>query len=133
MQSAAEIAAAWKNGLTNATPKMTAAVNAVTVAPGQAAARQKDVWAQNTANAKDKWATNTAAIPLGQWQSDMINKGIPRIASGAAAAEDKFTQFMGRLIPHIEAGVRALPARGTLDQNIQRSAQMIRHLATFKG
>jgi hypothetical protein len=131
-QTPDQIAARWAAGLANAGTKITDGVNSVTVAPGQAAARQKQVWQQNTAAAVDKWATNTARVSLSDWQQAMIQKGAPRIASGATAAQPKFASFMGQLLPHIDRVKSTLPPRGTLDQNIGRATTFIRGMAEFK-
>src|SRR5487761_725868 len=75
-QTPDQIAANWASRLGASTQKITDGVQAVTVAPGQAAARQKAAWVANVAAAQDKWASRTAAVPLSTWQNDMINKGI---------------------------------------------------------
>ena len=131
--NASDIASRWANNLGASTSRITAGVNAVTVAPGQAAARQKAVWVQNVAAAQDKWASRVASVPLSDWQQATVNKGIPRIASGAQAATPKFESFMTKLIPFINSGLGSLPARGNLDQNIARSTAWIRHMATFSN
>jgi hypothetical protein len=112
---------AWVSGMQGAGTKITAGVNAVTVAPGQAAARQAGVWAQNTAAAQAKYARNVAAVPLNEWQTAMTQKGIPRIASGATAAQGKYQAAMTQILPQIQNIVSSLPPRGTVDQNIQRA------------
>lgn len=131
-QDPATIGQNWAARLSQSTEKIKAGVAAVTTAPGQAAARQKAVWLQNTQNSVDKWARNTAAVTLGEWQAAMNDKGVGRIATGANAAVDKFTAFMGALLPHIEAGKRALPPRGDLEANISRMVAYTRHMAKFQ-
>lgn len=128
-----QIAADWAAKLGQSTQKITEGVQSVTVAPGQAAARQKQVWATNTAASVDKWARNTASVTLQDWQSAMIDKGTQRIASGATAAAPKFAQFMSQLLPHIDSVVRTLPPRGGLEANITRSAQFARGMAKFQA
>lgn len=128
-----EIAAEWAQRLASSTAKITAGVNAVTVAPGQAAARQKAVYLQNVAASGDKWAARVGAVPLSSWQQDMINKGVSRIASGATASQPKFAQFMTKLMPYIASGKSSLPPRGTLDQNIARMTAWTRHMAAFSA
>lgn len=111
----------WVNGMQTAGSKMTAGVNNVTVAPGQAAARQSQVWAQNTAASVNKYAKNVAAVSLSEWQQAVITKGIPRVASGASAAQGKMANAMTQILPQIASIVSALPPRGTVEQNIQRA------------
>lgn len=131
-QTPDQIAANWASRLAGSTQKITDGVNSVTVAPGQAAARQKDVWLQNTQAAQAKWARNVAAVSLADWQSMMLNKGVQRIAAGATAAQPKFQSFMAQFLPYVQSGRANLPARGNLDQNIQRAVAMMRHNAAFK-
>lgn len=131
-QTPDQIAANWASRLAASTQKIQDGVNSVTVAPGQAAARQSDVWVQNTTAAAAKWKRNVAAVSLSDWQSAMINKGVSRIASGATAAQPKFQSFMSQFLPYVQSGAANLPARGTLDQNINRAVTMMRHNAAFK-
>jgi hypothetical protein len=69
---------------------------------------------------------------VGEWQQAAIDKGLPRIAQGAQAAQPKMTAFMAQVLPHIAAGQSSLPARGGLEQNIARMTAFTRHMATFK-
>ena len=132
-QNAADIAKSWASGLSSATNKMQAGIQAVKTAPGQAAARQKTVWAQNVAASQDKWAASVSKVSLNEWQTAMINKGLPRVAQGATQATDKFAGFMGRLLPYEQSLVGTLPARGNLEQNIARAEQMMRGMSKFQN
>lgn len=131
MKDPATVAANWAQRLGQSTTAITNGVNAVTVAPGQAAARQKTLWVNNVAAAANKWAANTAAVPLSDWQQAMVNKGVPRIASGAQAAEPKFQAFMSKLLPYISSTTSALPPRGDLNANITRMTQFVQKMAQF--
>ncbi|HTX52522.1 MAG TPA: hypothetical protein VMD08_03890 [Candidatus Baltobacteraceae bacterium] len=126
------IAANWASRLGASSQRITDGVNAVTVAPGQAAARQKAVWQQNTANAADKWASRTSQVSLGDWQTAMIQKGAPRVGAGASAAVPKFASFMGQLLPHIDSVKAGLPPRGNLDANIARMVSFTQGMAKFQ-
>lgn len=131
----ATVAQKWANNLSAAANSgaVTAGINAVTTSPGQAAARQKGVWLQNVTASADTWASNVAAVTLPSWQSDTINKGVPRIATGATAAEPKFQTFMGKLLTNINSAKSQLPPRGTFTQNLQRANQMATALHNTKG
>ena len=113
----------WANRLGGATQAYIDGVNGVTVAPGQLAAAAKPLWVQNTANAADKFARNSAAVSKEAWASAAVNKGAPRLASGANAAQSKMESAFTKLFPAIKSAVGSLPPRGTIDQNIERSRQ----------
>ena len=132
-QTADQIANNWSTRLGASTEKMKNGISAVKTAPGQAAARQKSVWAQNVANSQDKWASRVASVSLNDWQGAMINKGLPRVASGAQAAQGKMANFMTKLLPFEQSLVSNLPARGTLEQNIQRAESVMRGMSKFKN
>jgi len=127
-----QAAAAWAQRLAGATDRIQQGVQSVTTSPGQAAARQKAAYTQNVAAAADKWAARVAAVPTSEWQQAVIEKGIPRIAAGAQAAQPKMAAFMGQLLPHINSTVSSLPARGGLDANINRMTQFVRGMAKFQ-
>lgn len=131
MRTPEQIAASWAQGLVGSREKMVDGVNAVTVAPGVKAAAQKSVYVTNVQQNADKWAKRTAAVSVDEWRQSMLTKGLDRVAGGATAAQPRFANFVSQLLPHIENVKRSLPARGTLDQNIARSAAFIRGMAGF--
>lgn len=127
----ATVAQNWATRLGQSTQAITDGINGVTIAPGQAAARQKALWLQQvTANA-NKWATNTAAVPLGDWQSAMLTKGVPRISQGATAAIPKMQTFLNKLLPYVDSAVAGLPPRGDLNANITRMVAFTNKMAQF--
>lgn len=126
-----EIAKNWSQRLAGSTAKIQSGVESVTVAPGQAAARQSDAYLAGVQSNVDKFKRNVSAVSLGDWQQLTVSKGIPRIATGATAAQPKFTSFMTQLLPAIQANVNSLPARGGLENNITRMTQFVRGMASF--
>lgn len=128
-----QVASQWATRLGQSGTKIKAGVQNVTTSPGALAARQKDVWAQNVAAAKTKWASRLSQLSTAQWQTDMITKGIPRIASGAQAAESKVAAFMTRFLPFVESARNGLPPRGNLEQNIARMTTFVRKMSTFRN
>lgn len=120
-----QVAADWANGLASKTDKISRGIDAVTVAPGAAAARQADVWANNTVASKSKFARNVGRVSLPDWQNAAKTKGLARIASGAQAAQPKMAAFLGRFLPYISSAAASLPARGTYEQNKARMIAMV--------
>lgn len=132
--TAAQAANKWRERLQASTQQITDGVNAVTQAPGAAAAARKDLWLQRIQMSADKWARNVAAVSLDEWKRSMIDVGIQRIGTGAQAKVGKVERFMTEFLPHVEAGaqrVRAMP-KGGLPESINRAVAMIQHNAQFK-
>lgn len=127
-----QVASKWAQNLSSAGPSITAGVQNVSTAPGQAAARQEGAYVQGVQAAVSKWKAAVAAVSLTDWQQATLNKGVPRIAQGATAAQPKMAQFMGKLLPFIETQRGTLQPRGTLDQNIARMTDWARKMSTFK-
>lgn len=129
-----EVAAKWATNLGQATPHITAGVNAVTEAPGAAAARNKAGYLAGVQRSVDKWASRVAAVPLGEWQNAMNTKGVQRIQLGAQQAQPKFATFMSSFLPHVESvaqQVRAMP-KGDLQAGINRAIAQITGNARYK-
>ncbi|SRR5579871_1424703 len=132
-QTPDQVAANWAARLAASTDKMQAGAMAVTVAPGQAAARQKAVWAQNVAASQNKWAANVAAVSTQSWQADYVNKGLPRVGTGATNAVPKMTSFFQKLLPAIATAKASLPPRGTYDQNKARANAWMDKMHALSG
>lgn len=129
-----QVAQKWQQRLSQSTQQITDGVNGVQQAPGAKAAQAKALWVQQVTAAADKWAARTGAVTLDAWKSAMINKGIPRVATGAQAATPKVEAFMTQFLPHVEAvaqRVRAMP-KGGLANGIARATAQIQGNATFK-
>lgn len=131
--SASDAATNWQNGFSQAGTKYTAGVNAVKTAPGQLAAAQQDVWAQNTAAAKARYAAKVASVSLQQWQQAATTTGAARLATGATKGAPKMAAFMQNFIPKLASVVDSLPARGTFEQNMQKSFAYAQALHNMKG
>jgi hypothetical protein len=125
-------AATWAQKFGASGTKWAAGVNSVTVAPGQLAARAKQLWLTNTTAAADRFAANSAAVSLQTWQTQTVAKGQPRLASGAQAAQEKVAAAFAKLFPAIQSAVNALPPRGDIEANIARSAQFARTMNKYK-
>ena len=126
----------WANNLSAATARVKSGVQSVSTSPTQLAANAVDrqVAGVQAAAASGKTQRALQAVSLADWQNAMINKGIPRIASGAQAAIPKMTNFLNQFIPYVQAGVQQLSQmpRGDIEQNIARATFMMRYNAGFK-
>lgn len=131
-QSPQQIAQQWAQRLGASGDRMTAGVNAVTVAPGMAAAKQKAVYLANVQANADKWARNVGAVTLQDWQNAFVTKAIPRIASGATAAQPKMEAFMTKLLPFQQNALQSLPPRGTYEQNKNRATSWMDKMHAFQ-
>lgn len=122
----------WATNLGAAGTAYTNGVNSVTTAPGVQAAAASDRYLAGIQASVPKYKANVAAVSLADWQQSAITKGAPRLASGATAAQDKMATTLGKLFPFINQVRNSLPARGDLEQNIQRSAAFQRAMANFQ-
>lgn len=133
--SAADAAQRWQQGFGAAGPRWADGVNAVTVAPGQLAAAAQPRYLQGVQQNVGKWASRTAGVSLAQWKAVSIQKGQARLASGAQAGMPKYQARIAGVLQNIASIRDSLPPRGTVEQNIQRSAefQMRMHQASQSG
>lgn len=127
-------AAKWVQNLSASADRMTAGANAVTKAPGQAAAAAADKWLQRVTQSKEKFKANVGAVSLQSWQQSYINIGVPRVAQGAQAKQAKMQAFMEQFLPYLARGlaqIDAMPST-TIEDGIARASAMIRYNAKFK-
>jgi hypothetical protein len=125
----------WTNAMANATPAYTAGVQAVTVAPNQKAAAASAKWLARTQAALTKYEQNNLKVSLQSWQTATVDKGAPRLASGASGAANKVLAFNTAFYNFLKAGqatINAMPT-DTPDQAIAKSAAQIRYNMTFPG
>lgn len=123
----------WASRLGGATQAYTDGVNGVKVAPGQLAAAASDRYMAGVQAGLPRFKANSAAVTLPQWQQAAISKGANRLGSGATAAQPKMEQVFAKLFPAIRNAVGALPQRGDINQNIERSRQFALAMNKQKG
>ncbi len=121
--SAADAAQRWQQQFGASGARWAAGIEAVTVAPGQAAAAARDRYLQGIQANAGKWASRVASVPLAQWKAVSVQKGQSRLASGAQAGMSKYQAAIARVLDAEKSIIAGLPPRGTVEQNIQRSAQ----------
>jgi len=133
---AAEIAEKWGRNLKGSATDIRKGVERVTEAPGvKAAAKVQKMREKLLASLDDgTWATNVSAVPLGEWKSKMINKGIPRLNAGVDAANGKVIEFHSQLSDHqarINSELESMPDV-TLDDSINRMVTQVSRMSEFK-
>lgn len=126
--------AKWVSNLSGATERMTAGANSVTTAPGQLAAAAADKWLARVTASKAKFAANVSKVSLQSWQNSYINIGIPRVAQGAQAKQDKMQAFMADFLPYLANGVAQIDKMPstTLQDGIARATAMITYNAKYR-
>lgn len=123
----------WVANISSATERMTAGANAVTKAPGLAAAAAADKWLARVTASKEKFKRRVASVSLQDWQNSYINVGIPRVAQGANAKADKVVAFMDEFLPYLKAGLATIDnmPSNTVEDGVARASAMIRYNAKF--
>lgn len=134
MLNAQEVTTKWLNSMQRAGDNYRQGVMAVQEAPTARAAAAVDRFVQGVQRAVDDgtWQRGLNRVSLQQWQRSAVDKGATRIATGALAAKDKMQAAMADLLPYIQSGVAQLPPRGDLAANINRSVQMMQHMAAYR-
>lgn len=137
-KTAAAVATKWSQNLSNSTPQMQSGAQGVTTSPTALAAANPTGYLQGVQNAVNNgtWAASLQAVTLAQWQNAYITKGIPRVQQAAASDKGKVQTAFQTLLPYVYSArdqINASMPRGTLTQNIQRSAAMINAMAQYKN
>lgn len=137
MKNANAVAKDWAARLGASGTKIKEGVLSVTTAPTEAALRQVDQYVAGVQRAvtDGRYQAGLRSVSLQDWQQDMVTKGLPRIGQGAQAAIPKMESFLTKFLPHVDAGKQKLAnmPRGSIDQNIARMVEMVRHNASFRN
>jgi hypothetical protein len=131
--TAAQAATNWGSGFAAACTKYTQGIAAVTVAPGQLAAAQKNAYLANVQASVNIWAAKVAAVDLASWKNSASTTGAQRLGTGATKGQPKYQAFASAFIPQLTQIVASLPARGTFDQNLSRFTSYAQSLHALKG
>lgn len=131
-----EYAEKWKRRLSGATEDIRRGVSKVTQSPGAAAAAAEDRMLAGVTDSvtSGRWARKVGAVTLEQWKTAATEKGIPRIASGATAAESKMARTAQTLLPAVDeaaAAARAMP-KGTIEDSIARAGEYMRRMRAYR-
>jgi len=122
--------------LKGAIEDMRTGISRVTESPTAAAAAKKDKMRQgiNAAIDSGKWERGLRRVPLEEWKSKMINKGLARVAGGIDEAAPKVRAFAADFLPFLDtvtANTRKM-ADTTLEDNINRMTSQIRAVSKYQ-
>jgi len=122
--------------LKGATEDMRLGVEKVTESPTAKAAAKKDKMKANLNRAIDsgKWERGLKRVTLEEWKTQMIDKGVGRVAAGIDGAAAKVTAFAAELLPYqdsVKGQIAKMPDI-TLEDNINRMTTFIRGMAKFQ-
>ena len=121
--------------LKGAVEDMRLGVEKVTESPTAKAASKKDKMRTNLNKAIDsgKWERGLKRVTLEEWKTQMIEKGVGRVAAGIDGAAAKVTAFAAELLPFqdgLKGSIGKMPDV-TLEDNINRMTTFIRGMAKF--
>jgi len=126
----------WRRRLQGATQDIAAGIQRVTENPAQKAIAKQSLLRDrfNASIDSGKWAKGLNRVTLNDWKQAAINKGVPRIAQGAADGESKYQAFAAQFYPYVESVQQEIDAmpKGSLEDSIARSTAAIRAMAKFQ-
>lgn len=127
-------AAKWASKMAGATQDYVDGVNAVTEAPGVAAAAHQDtlVTRFNQAVQSGQWASAVQSVSLSDWKTATTKYGAQNLQSGAAKGQAKMLRYMQAAAPEysrIKSEIRSMPNATDAD----RQARMMRNMQLMKG
>jgi glutamate-1-semialdehyde aminotransferase len=127
--------AKWVSRMQAAGPQITEGVNAVTTAPGVAAAKQSAKWMAKLQASQQKWQKNVAAVSLSDWQTAMTSRGIPAISTGVTAKQGNYQAFAAKFFPYLAAGKASIDAMdtSTLAASTAKAVAQIQYNAKYTG
>lgn len=136
MKNPADVARKWAKNLGGSTDSIKTGVQAVTQNPAEKAIARQDAYVSGVqrAVAQGDYARGLRKVTLQSWQEAMVNKGLPRIASGAQASIPKMQNFLEKWLPwqeQLKNKLQGMP-RGDLQTNIQRMIMAVEHNASFR-
>lgn len=135
LDNPAGIAAKWQAKMAGSTQAYTDGINAVQVAPGQAAARASGKWLARVTAAQQKFERNVSAIPLADWKEAATTVGAQRLASGAQKAGPKVNAFWTSFASYLKAGqarIDSMPT-DTFDQAMQKAYAQAQYNMAYPG
>jgi len=131
-----EFAAKQADRLKGSVEQIRRGVQRVTESPTAKAATKKDKYLQGiqAAVSNGKWQRGLAGVSLADWQKQMIEKGVNRIAGGIDGAHDKVVAFATKLNTFqdtLKKQIDAMPDN-TAEDRIARMTAWVRGMMKFQ-
>lgn len=100
-KTAAQAAQNWQQAMASpqTSAAYTAGINGVTESPMAKAAQNEAGYLAGVQQNVQKWKDRLNAVPLQTYKTNSVQKGAPRLSSGAAAALPKYQQFTQKYAP----------------------------------
>lgn len=124
--SPSEHAALWAQKFGASSDRYKAGVQRVQGSPMAKAVQAQDrmLSAYTEAVTSGRWAARTGAVSEAQWKQACVDKGASALAASARVAQEKVMRAEAQLGPIRDSIVSSLPARGTIEENLERARQM---------
>lgn len=121
-----ELAAKWARNFGGSTEAYKAGVQRTTGAPAQKAIAAQDRLLSGFVEAvqSGRWAAALGQVSEAQWKQACVEKGAPAIMAAARLAEAKVARKEAVMGPIRESIRQSLPARGDIQQNLERARLM---------
>lgn len=124
--SPAEHAALWAQRFGGSAEKYKQGIQRVQGNPAQKAIAAQDRLVANFVDSVNsgRWAAGLSKVSEASWKQAATEKGAPALATAARVAQEKVAKAEAEMGPIRESIRASLPARGTIDENLERARQM---------
>jgi len=133
--NADEFADEWASQLSASTERIRRGVERTDKDPPRLAIAKKEKLRQRFLQALEDgtWDGELNKVTKADWQRSMVEKGVPRIPSGAEASKEKMRDFASKLLPYVsnlQKEIEKMPDL-TLQDSINRATKWISEMAKF--
>jgi hypothetical protein len=134
MKSASQAGTNWSSAGSRAQPNFVAGVQATQKDQAALAVAQQATLRQNFIDSVDsgRWAQGVTRRGTSYWKQQTEAKA-NNYGQGYSAGAQNYAAAAAKFMPAIAQGVSALPPRGDINQNLQRSNSLAIYLHGLKG
>lgn len=134
MKTAAQAASNWTGSQGRATSAYNEGVQSYGGDWAGATVRQQAVMQTNWQQAigSGRWASGVNAVGTAGWKAATQAKS-SNYGTGFGAGANNFQTAIGKVMNALQSGVSSLPARGDINQNLQRANALALYMHGLKG